>query len=877
MPESKRTNRRCVTESVPVEFDPENGRPYSFNKKNVLLIADTIDGALTDVLCRKLIAIGAQPIVIMEGSAVDETADHFVVCYTDERALEDVLQKILAKYGDIHCVINLASVGEKKMLSEYSDEEWETRTIGCYNTLLFSARAVYGFFEKNKTDTAYFTVTNIGDCLGYETASDKLNVIGAISAGFLKGMERELRPFNCKMVDLTECSDIEKNADIILQEFSCIEQAVEICYDAAGIRMRPYIIEQPLTEKEKIVPLAIDKDDVIFVTGGSRGIVHEFIISLLESFDPTIVFTGRTPLPDENEEWVKMSEEEFAKYKSAYMIFEKQKNPKITIREVDSRYQRMANARKLMQTLSEWKKNGHRVEYMVCDAGSISDLTNTLQSVIKKYGKISGIINGAGLPALGLVPNKIVDFSQEVVRVKANSFFALTRVCSDQNLKFFYSIGSISGRFGMDGQTDYSAGADLIVRMTCAERRRKTCCKYAVLGWSAWADTGMAMHEGVRKVQQEERGLEYISIEEGRSRFIEEVLFGGQFSETLFFGKLGTNVPLGQLDHYDCEEKKMRSLTTDQGYVLERSAYPLIDRITAVTSSRINAIRTVNTIKDLHLLDHKVENDCVFAGVMHIEACCELIQLFLESNKIEYDCFLPQIDSFSFKKFIKVYHDRDVTLRLSAEVIKQSIEEIQFKVSIVSDFVNRKGIVLQKDQEHSEGTITVQLKNKGTILQEERDLITEVEHAKPFDLNHYYKKAESYIFFGNTFRYVRSAGVAADQNYIGTVEVPDDSIYFSGSTYSKSAISPVSLDNIGRFMLFHEFEQDHASVVPIAMDGIVIHRYPLEGEIVTVKSERISTDEKTAVFSLKSVDSSGKLIIEMRHVVLAKINTYDID
>ena len=34
-------------------------------------------------------------------------------------------------------------------------------------------------------------------------------------------------------------------------------------------------------------------------------------------------------------------------------------------------------------------------------------------------------------------------------------------------LKFFMSMGSISGRFGMDGQVDYSAGADIIVKLSC--------------------------------------------------------------------------------------------------------------------------------------------------------------------------------------------------------------------------------------------------------------------------------------------------------------------------------------------------------------------------------------------------------------------------
>lgn len=874
MPEAERTNRRCVTMTVPAAFDLQNGKPYSFQDKTVLLIADTCGGEITDTLRKKLTALGAKTITISEHSAMDT----FCVSYTDEAALEGTMQKILSCYGDIHCVINLSAVNEKKPISAYTETEWETRTIGCYNISLFSARAIYAFFEKNKEDTAYFSVTNIGDCLGYETTSDKLNVIGAISAGFLKGMERELRPFKCKLIGFTDCTDSDKIAETILQECGLIEQAVEICYDANGERKRPYVIEQPLSKQEKSTALDLNEDDVIFVTGGSRGIVHEFIISLLETANPQIVFTGRTPLPEITESWLQMTEEEFANYKSAFMIAEKQKNPKVTIRNVEAQYQKMENARKLMQTLAEWKAKVYSVEYMVCDASSLTDVRQTVEAVIRKYGKITGIINGAGLPALGLVPNKMIAHSQEVVRVKANSFFALVHACENQNLKFFYPIGSISGRFGMDGQTDYSAGADLIVRMTCAERRRKKSgCKYAVLGWSAWADTGMAMHEGVRKVQQGERGLEYITIAEGRSRFAEEVFFGGQLPEVLYFGKLGANRPLGQLDYYDCEEKQMRSLTTAQGYILNRSEYPLIDKVSAVLEKRIDAVRVINTSKDKHLLDHKVEKNCVFAGVMQIESCCELIRLFLETHNIAYEQFLPQIDTFTFKKFIKVYEDRSVTLRLSAEILSQNADEMQFRVSIHSDFINCKGIVLQKDLENSVGTIIVHLNNTSPAAPHAVDIISVAQNAKPFDLTHYYRKAENYIYFGETFQHVESAGVTPDHNYSGMVQITDDSIYFSGCAYSKSVISPVALDNIGRFMLFHEFETEHASVVPTSMDGIIIHRYPTMGEVVYVKSECIKTDEKSAVFSLKTVDASGQIVIEMQHVILAKINSYDPD
>jgi len=71
-----------------------------------------------------------------------------------------------------------------------------------------------------------------------------------------------------------------------------------------------------------------------------------------------------------------------------------------------------------------------------------------------------------------------------------------------------------------------------------------------------------------------------------------------------------------------------------------------------------------------------------------------------------------------------------------------------------------------------------------------QDVMTVAHSAKPFDLEHYYRRAENSIYFGDSFRYVRSAGATDDQNYAGTVQIPADSVYFSGSAYSRTVISP---------------------------------------------------------------------------------------
>lgn len=54
----------------------------------------------------------------------------------------------------------------------------------------------------------------------------------------------------------------------------------------------------------------------------------------------------------------------------------------------------------------------------------------------------------------------------------------------------------------------------------------------------------MAANEEVKKVQQETRGLEYISVEEGTNRFLNELLYGGEYQEILFLENLEKKIYL---------------------------------------------------------------------------------------------------------------------------------------------------------------------------------------------------------------------------------------------------------------------------------------------------------------------------------------------
>ena len=85
--------------------------------------------------------------------------------------------------------------------------------------------------------------------------------------------------------------------------------------------------------------------------------------------------------------------------------------------------------------------------------------------------------------------------------MKARGFQNLLRSTAEDDLSAFISFGSISGRFGMDGQSDYTAGASLLAQMAHIMSRSQSqnprTIPFITMEWTAWDEVGMATNPEV--------------------------------------------------------------------------------------------------------------------------------------------------------------------------------------------------------------------------------------------------------------------------------------------------------------------------------------------------------------------------------------------
>ncbi|MCK4258912.1 MAG: SDR family NAD(P)-dependent oxidoreductase [Halanaerobiales bacterium] len=441
---------RYVSVTMEKVYDETKGKPFKLEGKNFVIVEDQLDGNLTKELVKLLQEKNVKVCVVADSSNTYEVPT-VQINWSDDGEIGSGLLRTFQEAKNIlnvvHGMINLYSLKEISM-SKLTPEEWSIETEKNFRVQFFASKVFYSDWEKSELECGCFGATNIGGVFGLESSTSD-NPMGALLAGFFKSLQKEL-DVTAKIVDFTILDSPADVAKILIKEFSLNENLIEIGYTERR-RKTIQVIPKKLDIKEQSKALDIDDNSVIIVSGGGRGIIYECVKGLAKLHNPHIIITGRTSIPTWDEDWIKMSEEEFVQYRIEFLKKMKRENPKATPILIEREYVKLARARKLYSNLYDLQQQNYKVSYVACDVADREAVKILIKDIKKKYGKIDGIVHGAGLESFGSIPKKPVQHTLNVVRVKVNGMYNLYNEIKDDSIKFFINFGSISGRFGMDG------------------------------------------------------------------------------------------------------------------------------------------------------------------------------------------------------------------------------------------------------------------------------------------------------------------------------------------------------------------------------------------------------------------------------------------
>ncbi len=335
--------------------------------------------------------------------------------------------------------------------------------------------------------------------------------------GVAKSAAREWPGVKVKCVDVDPALAPATQAARVIGEIRSGQPGVEVGYTAEG-RWRLDLRHNGVVRQD-LSRLTLDPDAVVLVTGGACGITADVTRTLAERYRPKLILVGRSPLPgDEDESTAEVDDP--AALKQILIRERRAQGGKVTPAEIDRIYTRILRDREIRANLAAMRATGATIEYRSLDVRDEKSFEQLIDDIYERYGRIDGVLHGAGVISDKLIADKSLDAFDAVFDTKVTPALVLERRLRPEQLKFIVFFSSVTGRFGNVGQSDYSAANEVLNKL--ADRMCHTWPHVHALSinWGPW-DAGMVSNELRRLYAM--RSIRPIPVELGRRHFITEL------------------------------------------------------------------------------------------------------------------------------------------------------------------------------------------------------------------------------------------------------------------------------------------------------------------------------------------------------------------
>ncbi len=467
-----------------------------------------------------------------------------------------------------------------------------------------------------------------------KTCPDILNALfiqkEPVSNGFAKSLFHELHGIKVSVITIDK-EDL--GVGLLYDELTTVDDFLEVTY-LDGKRFIPELM--PLITNREFQNILPNRDDVILVTGGAKGITLECIRGL-----------GR------------LSKSKF-----------------ILIGRGDSREDKF-----LKRNLDSLTQSNIDFEYCQSDISDIESLSRAIETIHLKYGIITGLIHAAGINK----PKRIVDIVEndimQSLKPKVTGLQNLFSLIDIKSLKFCISFGSLIAESGMAGNADYALANQWLKNEILQLATRYPDIYFLNIEWSVWGGTGMGQNLGVLE-SLKKQGIDPISLDNGINFFIDILKKPPSVTNVIATGRYGK---LSTLQHKQKTKNLFYRFVEDI-----KVYYPGIELIVDCNLSPYT---------DLYLQDHVFEDKMLFPAVVGMEAMVQAA-VFLaktDSESIELhnvDFLQPIIIEKNINKRIRIIAQKKEE-NIFSVVIRDEISQYKkdhFRATIILKKTTTKGL-----------------------------------------------------------------------------------------------------------------------------------------------------------------------------------------
>ncbi|MBT7950671.1 MAG: SDR family NAD(P)-dependent oxidoreductase [Gammaproteobacteria bacterium] len=641
-------------------------------------------------------------------------------------------------------------------------------------------------------------VTRLGGNFGFEHLSGANPVSGGL-AGLIKTADKEWPDIHCKAIDIAANRSSVKLASTIVEEVlnqGPLETGIkdESLYQLA--------LTTNLVVDKKPSPDLFDTGDVVIITGGARGVTAEVAVAMADNFHTNLLLVGRSPLPDQEAEWLQGLQEEAAIKKA---IIEHSEGDKPSLAKVEESYKQILASREIRNNISRMQESGVQVSYQSIDIRDRDAVTELVKNARKEFGNVAGIIHGAGVLADKLIEDKTEEQFQQVYSTKIDGIQNLLLACEKDKLKTIVMFSSSTARLGRKGQVDYAMANEVLNKIAQQQQLNRPDCRVLSVNWGPW-DGGMVTPQ-LKKLFESE-GVGVIPLQAGADFLVQEISSEGPV-EVMLLGS----------------EMQFENASGEQDSVLNES------------------LHFVSELQ-LSINDYPVLESHIMNGKAVLPAA--LIAEWLAHGAMHNHPGLAFIgfNDFRVLKGVVLDADEKVDLQIMAgqTVIKANEDLVIVELRSGTTLHARAVVVLGTD--YAEPGQTVSAKITG---------------AYPFNNKEYYENAQ--LFHGPALQCVESISACSANGISGKVmSAPSPSEWMSQPMRSSWLADPMILDASFQMMILWSFQHSDSASLPTRISAYrqFQRKFPKEGINLDISLTNISKHAATATIEI--FDKQKKLL-----------------
>ena len=188
--------------------------------------------------------------------------------------------------------------------------------------------------------------------------------------------------------------------------------------------------------------------------------------------------------------------------------------------KVKSIYKKISAKKEIEKTISSVQSHGGEVVYLQGDVTDLRTFKLRLDKATTQFGKITGIIHGAGRLADKYIQDKTESDFENVLAVKLDGMLSLFGAVDLHNLDHLILFSSVAGFYGNVGQTDYAIANEILSKAAHLFKTNHPNTQVSAINWGAW-DSGMV--SGELKAQFETAGISLVNSDGGAAMLVNEL------------------------------------------------------------------------------------------------------------------------------------------------------------------------------------------------------------------------------------------------------------------------------------------------------------------------------------------------------------------